>query len=511
MIEKLLRSPAAWVALGASYFFGLWWMSIPLTGDQKIYLTIALEMRERGEILIPYLFSAPNFLKPPLQYWATLVGWKLFGFGLFGALAPSVLALFASAWWVKRISGSQTWIPSVFFCSTLASMTYGTTSQMEIWVVLFYLTAWGLSLNQRPGLAWAVAGVMAWIKGPLYPVLWGLGWMLEKILNRQARELIRVRTLIQILLGVALGLLWFVLASRTHFDQLVGVFMKRENLGKMNTPQGTSIGLWAEFIATLFPMLPWLVWSVFASPSGERIWNRNFLIAFGLIPAIFFTVFPYRVGTYLYPLTPVAIWLMREERFEPVGKWKVPGLLLVWVPAIILALLVLRLGAGGWLTISLSGFLLVSLAFWAIAHLRFNPAWIALASLMLVTGIRLGGGQLGERDLSTLRSQAVGATGVYYWMENEDIWHEVGLMSAAIGQRIHLLKTMNEVNQVLKMGAKVIFTDEQGAFANGLKCQDWVRLKRRMKFPLRELILSGLRVDDPALSRRYQICGLGQP
>ena len=124
-------------------------MSVPLTGDQKVYISVALEMKERASYLIPYLFDRPNFLKPPFQYWMTLLGWKVFGVSIIGAIIPSVLALVAAAYLVRRLSVTRSNLSALVFSSTLATMTYGTTAQMEIWIVLFYLGAWIFYLEKK--------------------------------------------------------------------------------------------------------------------------------------------------------------------------------------------------------------------------------------------------------------------------------------------------------------------------------------------------------------------------
>ena len=75
----LWRHPGHLFWVAAAYLINLGSFSVPLTGDQKTYVAIANEMRERGSWMVPYLFGEPNYLKPPFQYWATLISWNLFG------------------------------------------------------------------------------------------------------------------------------------------------------------------------------------------------------------------------------------------------------------------------------------------------------------------------------------------------------------------------------------------------------------------------------------------------
>jgi 4-amino-4-deoxy-L-arabinose transferase-like glycosyltransferase len=508
MIHKWVGTPVALLLILFLYALFLWSFSVPMTGDQKVYLTVALEMMERGEWVIPHLFGEPNFLKPPFQYWSTILGWKIFGFGLFGALFPSVLALLASAILVKKISKSADWTPAVFFASTLASMTYGTTAQMEIWVVLFYLTSWHLYLAGRLGWAFGVVGVMAWIKGPLYSVLWGLGWILHEVLNGNARNLRSPRTFWKLALGIGVGLSWFLLAAKEFPDEVIGVFFKRENLEKLNTPLGSPLGLWSEFLGTLWPMLPWLLICLLDPLNRARILGRwRFYLSFGIFPALFFTFFPYRVGTYLYLLTPLAIWWMSPSppKADTKGLRFLQGVVLVL--GALLAVFLVRLGSGGWIGPILGGFALLSAGLWMVGHFRLSPALIAISSLCLVSAVRLGGIELGSRDLAGLKSATAGSEmPIAYLMEHEDIWHEVGLISSALGTRVHLLKERRELPPFVAAGGRVILADDQREMEGGLTCVEWTRFKRRMKFPLRELIVKGIPVDRPELYRSFRIC-----
>jgi len=91
-----------WIALAYLPFLGSF--SVPLTGDQKVYLGTALEMRQTGSWLKPILFGAPSYYKPPLQYWATLTSWKIIGFNLWASLLPSVVCVIVTAWLIGEIS-----------------------------------------------------------------------------------------------------------------------------------------------------------------------------------------------------------------------------------------------------------------------------------------------------------------------------------------------------------------------------------------------------------------------
>jgi 4-amino-4-deoxy-L-arabinose transferase-like glycosyltransferase len=510
MIEKILRGRLAFALILLFYSLFLWKLSVPLTGDQKVYLSIALEMRERNEWVIPYLFGKPSFFKPPFQYWATLIGWKFFGFNLFGALIPSVLAMLGSAVLIRKFKGASS-LHSVFFCSTLATLTYGTTGQMEIWIVLFYLASWYFWVTQREVRAWILAGAMAAVKSPLYSVLFGVSAILERLIQRKWKSLLTLKMLGGIVLGIGVSLAWYALAARTHLQMVLDVFLRRENLEKLNTPLGSPFGLWSEFVLTLFPLLPWFLYGLFTEEFKEK-WKAQgkFWILYAAIPALFFTGFPYRVNTYLYLLTPVAIWMLNTKETRYDFRFKKFWVGLVGLIALFLCVLIIRLYSGHWIQTGL--FLLIgsSVFFWFWAHLKSRPTWIALSSLLLVTGIRLAGIQVGEWDLSTLREfHSRNQTKLAYFITGPgDIWHEFGLVSAAIGEQVTLLRSDVEVEDFLRQKGALILSDEQNERARGLNCETWTRLKKRAGFRMKDLLLDGLSIEDPALHREFKICRL---
>ncbi len=509
MISRIPVRRRVWVFLFVCYALGLWGLSVPLTGDQKTYLTIALEMKERGEWIIPTLFGESNFLKPPLQYWATRIGWSVFGFGLWGALLPSVLALIGTADVVDRISKKEGALAGILFAGTLASMTYGTTAQMEIWVVLFYCWAWHLWWEGRTLAAFAMTGMMSWIKGPLYPVLWVLSIVFEAFMKNNLRTLLASRRFWGALCGgVFIGLSWYFLAARTHYREMMDMFFLRENLGKVSTSHGTPLGLWGEFVGTLFPILiAWL--AVLTTPEFKVAWKEQRLrwLSYMTVPAVFFTLFPYRVNTYLYLLTPVVVWMLVSagsglHRRARIAGWFAAGF------GVALLFFVLRMFTGGWIGWGLALGFAALIPCWALAHFRGTLYGVALTSVAMVSLIRVAAIGVGEGDLAGLR-QAIELwpdSKFAYVMPREDIWHEVGMISAATGIRIAVLRSDADAERHVRSGGALILDENSPPPAPALRCLDWVRLRKRIKFPIREFLLQGLPVSDPSLHRVFKVC-----
>jgi 4-amino-4-deoxy-L-arabinose transferase-like glycosyltransferase len=481
---------------------------IPLTGDQKVYLSIALEMLQRGNWVVPTLFGDPNFLKPPLQYWATLMGWKLFGISLFGAFIPSVLALAGSAFFTIKIARKldlqRPSLAGLLTAATIGSMTYGTTAQMEIWIVFFLLSSWYAVLNGRIFLAYLLVGLMAWVKGPLYPALFTFS-----ILYWSPKLLLRPVFWISLSIGALVGLGWYGAVSITHYQELMRQFFEVENVGKISTTQGSPLGLWSEFLFTLFPWCGLILVGAFQSITRSR-WKSQirFYLGYSLLSALFFTFFPYRVNTYLYFMTPIMAMMVSEIDFDWGRKLK--SALLSFYGLVFLAMLVVihQLVSGDWLGWGIElGWILVCALFLK-SLFTPNDRLIGLSSLAIVVLIRLMAVQIGTLDFKDLKTfDQKHQFPLAYFHEQKGIWHEYGFASATLGKPVTVLTDVESLNRFLDGGGAIILEEDQlYPELSGLHCADWQRLKRRIRFPFLKLLKEGVRWGDPEIMRTFRIC-----
>jgi hypothetical protein len=126
---------------------------------------------------------------------------------------------------------------------------------------------------------------------------------------------------------------------------------------------------------------------------------------------------------------------------------------------------------------------------------------------VLVNLIRVGAVELGERDLAGLRNfRELNPVPLAYYIQDKDIWHENGLVSSAVNMSIRRIYSSSEMKEFLASGGAVILQDSQSAENDGLACKDWIRLRKRMKFPLVRLLSEGIDYGDPSVMRSYQIC-----
>ncbi|MEN9723942.1 MAG: hypothetical protein RJB38_1928 [Pseudomonadota bacterium] len=535
------------LAISLAYLPFAGWMSVPWTGDQKVYLSTALEMHQQGSLLIPYLFGEPSYFKPPLQYWSTLLGFQAWGESLWGAFLPSVIAAFVGALAIasvgKRVlrrpdSAETEAAPTraaLWFLGSLGTATFGMAAQMEVYLVSVSFLAWAFALKyldqsvlerrRRPGflyLAFVMVGVLAWVKSPLYSVLWTLSYGALLILRREWREFVNLHSVAAVSLGVVIGASWYLTVLALDHDRFIADYWMRETWAKKGGNGGTPKELWLALAGFCFPF-------VFLSLAG-RAWFqkssarlRSFVIAAGLPAALFFSLYPYRVSTYLYVLVPLVALIAAEVEATrsrvATGVIRLTSMMCVLVVAYLVWLSVRIELASGWWLVAVLGVGVMACAAWIRAVIR--PRFAVWAAMILVAWIHLAGVSLGERDLSGLRAFVSdhGSRRMAMLDSGRNIWHEVGLVALAIGRSVDRLSTTDEVLEALDSGHAVLLSDEQAAqvipeIHERLAEEDdgrevavvrWQRLETRRQLSLRELFRAKRKLE---LSRGFQILTL---
>lgn len=427
------------------YLPGLWLYSVPFTGDQRVYVAAAMEMWERGQILTPYLFGEPNFLKPPLLYWLILLGWKIFGFGIFGALIFELCAMIASvgllAKIADRIGANPRW--AIFFGLSIGALTFTQSAQMENMIVFFYLASSWLALEfvatRRPAWiygAFLVAGLSSLVKSPLYAVFWVGGFSIYLLLAREFWVFKKLHSWIALILGVAVGLSWFIYAWKVHGDAFWNQYVVYESIAKKHGNGIPVWDLWGNLLFFWIPAVPWILMHF----RGIRLHpSWRFVLAMGLGPAIFFSYFPYRVGTYLYILAPLGfLWIKQNP-----------------------------------------------------------PRKLIYFAVGLALTVRIAALTLGEMDIRLLRGVVERGhpdLRVAWIDEERNVWHEVGLISVALGKPGTRFRTMEEAETFLKSAppdqAVLILSDgqfdryrEKMEKDGGYRPLEWKRWARRVQFP----------------------------
>lgn len=339
------------------------------------YGDIARRMVERADWVTPWFTdSEPFWGKPPLSFWATALGFKLFGINEFGGRLPHLilgLLVAAVSWsYARRQSARAAWHAVALLSSTLLfvvssgavmtdmSLTLGTTLVM---VGFWFSLRDDMSKNWPWQLLMALGFVIGLLaKGPLALVLCGVPIGVWLIWQRRVfdawRRIAWLRTALLVLI---FSLPWYIMAElRTpgflnyflvgeHFHRFVTAGWTGDRYGAAHAfPRG---GIWLLGLGAIAPwpflLLPLaffrrLQTDMLLSPQkkdGERL----YLLLWALWPCVFFTFSGNIIWTYVLPGLPalailVALWTSKQsgkatEWVLTGGIWICTATVIVWV------------------------------------------------------------------------------------------------------------------------------------------------------------------------------------
>lgn len=269
----------AWwcLAVAGSLGFGLLslWLRPLLPVDETRYLTVAWEMWQRGQFLLPSLNGELYEHKPPLLFWLIHAGWAVVGVGETWPRLIGPLATLASTWLLARL-GRRLWpqrpqvgrIGSLMFLSTVFVAFYGTALMFDLPLLVFVCLGW-LALHHAAatghwrhwigfGLAFAAAMLT---KGPvaavyLLPPLLLLRWWAPA--DRPASGAWRVVAALSV--AMLLPLAWLVWADRESSGQLLQRVVFEQTLGRVHGALGHPRPVYWYLPWLPLMALPWIVW-----------------------------------------------------------------------------------------------------------------------------------------------------------------------------------------------------------------------------------------------------------
>lgn len=316
------------------------------------YGDIARQMAERSDWVTPWFRDGnPFWGKPPLAFWLSAIGFKVFGFNEFGARAPHWLLgvmLAALVWWQgRRHSRRVAWHAAallggsalVLFLSgavlTDMALALGNALVMiGLWRALAEPQAARAAAGGDPSAQWLIAlgaiiGLLA--KGPVAIVLCAMPVLAWALWAGRLRLLWRrVAWVRGSLLVAAVALPWYVLAEmRTpgflayfivgeHWHRFMTSGWQGDLYGNAHAyPRGT---IWLDALTAVLPwplLLPLAWWSarragrperqgdVMRQPGATRE-ETVYLLAWALAPLFLFTFAGNVLWTYVLPSLPAA-------------------------------------------------------------------------------------------------------------------------------------------------------------------------------------------------------------
>lgn len=242
-----------------------------MAGDEKVYISTAIEMARNSNWFVQTLADQPNYFKPPLHYLFSRVGMLVFGDRLIAGLWMNLALALAAGVAMHRL-GRKRWGDKSGLLLGLATalnvgvFSHSFASQMEVELFAFYtfaIVALGLGASKPPGsrpdfrydvLFWISAGMAGWIKSPLHSVLIGVGGLFFWLLNAELLpRLKQPKSWLALFCGILTCIAAYVPILIFDYKNFYSTYILREQFEKANNNR-----TWDYVITPLLHfLLPW--------------------------------------------------------------------------------------------------------------------------------------------------------------------------------------------------------------------------------------------------------------
>jgi 4-amino-4-deoxy-L-arabinose transferase-like glycosyltransferase len=300
--------------------------------DEGRYAEIPREMLSSGDWVIPHLNGLAYIEKPPLQYWATALSFRLFGVTEFAARVYCALTALGSvflAWLAARRLGNPQagWRAAAVLSGMLMFVVLGQLLTLDM-SLTFYMT---LSLvafllaqqaaRPRPWmlLAWAATGLGVLTKGLVAAALPVAVLILYSLYSRDTTPWRRLYVAWGLPLFLAITVPWHWLAARRLADFLEFYFV-HEHLARYLTPIADRQEPWWFFGGVfLAGSVPWTLsalrvlaggWRRRAAAADAPFQPTVFLWIWVVFIGVFFSLSDSKLMPYILPLMPALALLI---------------------------------------------------------------------------------------------------------------------------------------------------------------------------------------------------------
>ena len=307
--------------------------------DEARYAEIPREMLSSGDWVVPHLNGLAYIEKPPLQYWATALSYRLFGVSEFAARLYSALTALATIYFVwlaaRRLwNAAAAWRAAAVLSGMLMFVVLGQLLTLDM-SLTFYMTLSlvGFLLAQtatRPGawmlLAWAATAMGVLTKGLVAAAIPVAVLMLYSAYSRDFAPWRRLQATWGLPLFLFITVPWHWLAE-LRLKDFLQFFFVHEHFARYLTPIADRQEPWWFFIwVFLAGSMPWTWAALRALGSGWRRAASNdgfnptlFLWIWVVFVAVFFSLSDSKLMPYILPLMP-ALALLIAARPAPALK-----------------------------------------------------------------------------------------------------------------------------------------------------------------------------------------------
>lgn len=340
--SRRLHSQLRWWAVACALAV-LWFGTLELRGlfapDEGRYAQIPQAMLATGDWITPRLNGFKYLEKPPLQYWATAVVFKLLGedewtarlwTALTGFLGAGVLAWIGSVTAGRRVGG----LAGFMLATSLGYFIAGQYLTLDMGLTFFMTSALAfLIMAQRAELtdqvrtrwmlpAWGALACAVLSKGLIGIILPGIALGLYVTLTRDSRLLRRLAIAPGIGVFLAIVAPWFLLVQDRN-PEFFSFFFIHEHFERFALPGHERPGPWWYFIPIMLvgtlPWTPLVVRATFHAVRERGSKDRGglnidlLLVVWAATIFLFFSLSSSKLPAYVLPaLPPLALLAARR-------------------------------------------------------------------------------------------------------------------------------------------------------------------------------------------------------
>ena len=322
------------------FFYGL--AAFGLVGvDEPRYAQVAREMMARHDWVTPVLYGQPWLEKPILYYWQAMLAYKIFGVSDWAARLPScvlaTLLVFAVYLFCGRVRRGVQLDAALMTASSalILGMARAASTDMSLaapfTIAMLCWYAWYESVVSLQPRRWFLLGFHVALgfatlaKGPVAPGLAALIIVVFSLAVRRPRLIAQTLWIPGLVCFFAVTLPWYV-EVQLQTPQFLRVFILEHNLARF----GTNIfrhkqPFWYYLPVTLLATAPWTLLAVLGVIDAVKQWLRPsnaaatdpgtkdalplFLLLWGVIPVLFFSVSQSKLAGYILPSVPALTML----------------------------------------------------------------------------------------------------------------------------------------------------------------------------------------------------------
>jgi 4-amino-4-deoxy-L-arabinose transferase-like glycosyltransferase len=293
--------------------------------DEGRYAEIPREMLSGGDWVIPHLNGLDYIEKPPLQYWATGMMYRLFGVNEFSARLYTALTALGTIALIgllaARIGGGDAgWRAAAVLSGMIMVIVLGQLVTLDM-SLTFYMTAslTGFLLAQRPGQASVKWMLMAWIgaalgvlsKGLVAAAIPAAVLVIYSLCTRDVAPWLRLKWSWGLPLFLIVTVPWHWLAA-ARLDDFLQFFFVHEHFARYLTKVADRQEPWWFFgMVFLIGTIPWTVPALRVIFSGWRdralqgqFSPTFFLWIWVLFVGVFFSLSDSKLMPYILPAMP---------------------------------------------------------------------------------------------------------------------------------------------------------------------------------------------------------------